>query len=221
MSVQAETQAKARKVVHADIKPENPAERAAHYIDAPNMPWETTKFPGIKIKVLYTDNDGATTALFSSIRRHRAAARAHRARADLCDRGLARRSRGQMRPGTVRLASGRQSARSGRSQRRRAARLLPQAEPLRLRRKILHGERRALSHRRYYAAIAPTRQRATPPPPHNRLSDRGRHPTTSNRRGIEVHARIRERPGVIFLRRLDPFSAGRGRSSVWGAFGAA
>ena len=38
MSVQAETQAKARKVVHADIKPENPAERAAHYIDAPNMP---------------------------------------------------------------------------------------------------------------------------------------------------------------------------------------
>jgi anti-sigma factor ChrR (cupin superfamily) len=64
MSVQAETQAKARKVVHADIKPENPAERAAHYIDAPNMPWETTKFPGIKIKVLYADNDGATTALF-------------------------------------------------------------------------------------------------------------------------------------------------------------
>jgi quercetin dioxygenase-like cupin family protein len=57
-------QAQARKVVHADIKPENPPERAAHYVDAPNLPWEATKFPGIKIKVLYTDNNGVTTALF-------------------------------------------------------------------------------------------------------------------------------------------------------------
>jgi anti-sigma factor ChrR (cupin superfamily) len=64
MSVQAETDTKARQVVHADIKPDNPAERAAHYIDAPNLPWETTKFRGIKIKVLYTDNNGVTTALF-------------------------------------------------------------------------------------------------------------------------------------------------------------
>jgi quercetin dioxygenase-like cupin family protein len=54
----------ARKVVHADIKPENPPERAAHYLDVPNMPWEATKFPGIKIKVLYTDDSGITTALF-------------------------------------------------------------------------------------------------------------------------------------------------------------
>ena len=53
-----------RKVVHADIKPENPPERAAHFIDAPKMPWENTKFPGIKIKVLYTDDTGVTTALF-------------------------------------------------------------------------------------------------------------------------------------------------------------
>ena len=28
------------------------------------MPWEPTKFPGIKIKVLYTDDTGITTALF-------------------------------------------------------------------------------------------------------------------------------------------------------------
>src|SRR6476619_5207778 len=51
-------------LVHPDIKPENPPERAAHYLDVPNMPWEATKFPGIKIKVLYTDDTGITTALF-------------------------------------------------------------------------------------------------------------------------------------------------------------
>jgi quercetin dioxygenase-like cupin family protein len=53
-----------RKIVHADIKPENAAELASHYIDAPNMAWEPTKFPSIKIKVLYTDNSGITNALF-------------------------------------------------------------------------------------------------------------------------------------------------------------
>jgi quercetin dioxygenase-like cupin family protein len=52
------------KLVHADIKPENPPERAAHYVDAPNMPWATTKFRGIQIKVLYSDDNGITTALF-------------------------------------------------------------------------------------------------------------------------------------------------------------
>jgi quercetin dioxygenase-like cupin family protein len=56
--------APARKVVYADIKPQNSPERAAHYVDAPGMPWEKTKFPGIQIKVLYTDNNGVTTALF-------------------------------------------------------------------------------------------------------------------------------------------------------------
>jgi anti-sigma factor ChrR (cupin superfamily) len=56
--------APARKVVHSDIKQDNPPERAAHYIDAPNMPWEKTKFPGIQIKVLYSDGEGVTTALF-------------------------------------------------------------------------------------------------------------------------------------------------------------
>ena len=48
----------ARKLAHPDIKAENPPERAAHYLDVPNMPWEPTKFPGIKIKVLYTDDSG-------------------------------------------------------------------------------------------------------------------------------------------------------------------
>ena len=46
----------ARKLVHSDIKPDNPPERVAHYLDVPNMPWEATKFPGIKIKVLYSDD---------------------------------------------------------------------------------------------------------------------------------------------------------------------
>jgi len=41
-----------RALVHPDITAENPPERAAHYLDVPNMPWEATKFPGIQIKVL-------------------------------------------------------------------------------------------------------------------------------------------------------------------------
>ena len=53
-----------RELVHSDIKPENLPERAAHYLDVPNMPWEATKFPGIQIKVLYADDAGMTTALF-------------------------------------------------------------------------------------------------------------------------------------------------------------
>ena len=53
MSVQS-TSMQSRKLVHSDIKPENPPERAAHYVDVPSMPWEATKFPSIKIKVLYT-----------------------------------------------------------------------------------------------------------------------------------------------------------------------
>jgi quercetin dioxygenase-like cupin family protein len=51
-------------VVHPDIRPDNPPERASHYIDVPNIPWESTKFPGIRIKVLYSDDSGITTALF-------------------------------------------------------------------------------------------------------------------------------------------------------------
>ncbi|HRD74921.1 MAG TPA: cupin domain-containing protein, partial [Hyphomicrobiaceae bacterium] len=50
--------------VHTDIKPENPGHLASRYLDVPNMPWEKTKFPGIEIKVLYSDDSGATTALF-------------------------------------------------------------------------------------------------------------------------------------------------------------
>jgi anti-sigma factor ChrR (cupin superfamily) len=52
------------EVVHNDIKPENPPELASHYLDVPEMPWEETEFVGIKIKVLYSDDRGVTTALF-------------------------------------------------------------------------------------------------------------------------------------------------------------
>jgi anti-sigma factor ChrR (cupin superfamily) len=56
--------AQPRKVVHPDIKPENPPALASRYLDVPSMPWQPTKFPGIEIKVLYSDNSGITTALF-------------------------------------------------------------------------------------------------------------------------------------------------------------
>ena len=34
-----------RKTVHADIKLNNDPELATRFLDVPNMPWETTKFP--------------------------------------------------------------------------------------------------------------------------------------------------------------------------------
>ena len=33
------------------------------FLDVPNMPWETTKFAGIKCKTLYTDGSGMATLL--------------------------------------------------------------------------------------------------------------------------------------------------------------
>src|SRR5262249_2005738 len=56
--------AQPRKVVHPDIKPENTPELASRYLDVPNMKWEPTKFAGIRIKVLYSDDSGITTAPF-------------------------------------------------------------------------------------------------------------------------------------------------------------
>jgi len=51
-------------VVHTDIKPNVDPALATRYLDVPNMSWEPTKFPGIRIKVLYSDDEGMTTALF-------------------------------------------------------------------------------------------------------------------------------------------------------------
>ena len=51
---------KARKRLLAD-EPSPPS----HYIDVVNAAWETSKFPGIEHKVLYTDpNTGMATLLF-------------------------------------------------------------------------------------------------------------------------------------------------------------
>ena len=47
-----------------DIKLNDTPELATRYLDVPNMAWEPTKFPGIQIKVLYSDDQGMTTALF-------------------------------------------------------------------------------------------------------------------------------------------------------------
>jgi anti-sigma factor ChrR (cupin superfamily) len=51
---------KTRKRLLAD-EPSPPS----HYIDVVNAPWETSKFPGIEHKVLYSDpNSGMATLLF-------------------------------------------------------------------------------------------------------------------------------------------------------------
>jgi anti-sigma factor ChrR (cupin superfamily) len=54
----------ATEVLHPESEPVNTPELASRYLDVPNMPWVETKFPGIKIKVLYSDKSGITTALF-------------------------------------------------------------------------------------------------------------------------------------------------------------
>jgi len=60
----AQSSTASRTVLHADIKPSNAPELATRFLDVPNMAWEETKFPGIQIKVLYSDDEGRTTALF-------------------------------------------------------------------------------------------------------------------------------------------------------------
>ena len=149
-----------RKVVHSDIKPENPPERAAHYLDVPNMPWEATKFPGIQIKVLYSDDNGITTALFKlapgavvPLHEHTALEQTYVIEGSLEDH------EGMCGPGQFVLAPGRQPARGGRAQRRRHPRLLPQAQPLRLRREVLHRAGRALAGDRHASSFAATHLR--------------------------------------------------------------
>src|SRR6185312_1791335 len=133
-----------RKLVHSDIKPANPPERAAHYLDVPNMPWEATKFPGIQIKVLYTDEGGITTALFKlapgavvPLHEHTALEQTYVIEGSLEDH--------EGKCGPVRLATGRQSARGGGAEWRGDPWLLPEAQSLRLWREVLHRPRRAIA----------------------------------------------------------------------------
>jgi len=44
--------------------PPNPPELRSHIVAASQMPWETTDFPGISMKVLYKDDQGRSTILF-------------------------------------------------------------------------------------------------------------------------------------------------------------
>ena len=51
--------------VNTMMRPENTSATRSHYIDVVSMPWEATKFPGIEMKVLYTDPEsGLSTILF-------------------------------------------------------------------------------------------------------------------------------------------------------------
>ena len=50
--------------LQTEMKLNDTPELATRYLDAPNMEWEVTEFPGIQIKVLYSDDQGMTTALF-------------------------------------------------------------------------------------------------------------------------------------------------------------
>ena len=134
-----------RKVVHADIKLNNEPELATRFLDVPNMPWEATKFPGIQIKVLYSDDDGRTTALFKlapgavvPLHEHTALEQTYVLEGTLEDH------EGVCGPGQFcwRPAGNQHEAVAPKG----AAdpRLLPQAQPLRLRREVLHRGRRAV-----------------------------------------------------------------------------
>ena len=50
--------------LNTEMKLNDTPELATRYLDVPNMEWEETEFPGIQIKVLYSDGQGMTTALF-------------------------------------------------------------------------------------------------------------------------------------------------------------
>src|SRR5262249_49859820 len=131
------------KVVHPDIKPENTPELVSRYLDVPNMPWEPTKFAGIRIKVLYSDDSGITTALFKLDPRAVVPLHEHTAlEQTFVLEGTLEDHEGTCGPG--RVAAGRQPARGGGAQRRRHPRLLPQAKSLCPRREVLHRGRGAV-----------------------------------------------------------------------------
>jgi len=51
-------------MVDTTMRPENTEATRSRYIDVVGMKWERTKFPGIEMKVLYTDDSGLSTILF-------------------------------------------------------------------------------------------------------------------------------------------------------------
>src|SRR5246127_4006103 len=134
MKKEAPMSAQPRKVVHPDITPENTPELTSRYLDVPNMPWEATNFAGIRIKVLYSDESGITTALFKldpgavvPLHEHTALEQTFVLEGTLEDHeGVCGPGQFVWRPG---------------AQRRRHPRLLPQAKSLCPRREVLHRGR--------------------------------------------------------------------------------
>jgi anti-sigma factor ChrR (cupin superfamily) len=141
--------AKKRKVVHADIKLNNKPELATRFLDVPNMPWEATKFPGIQIKVLYSDDEGMTTALFKlapgavvPLHEHTALEQTYVLEGSLEDH------EGVCGPGQFCWRPAGNQHEAVAPKRRAHSRLLPQAQPLRLWREVLHRGRPAVRRTR-------------------------------------------------------------------------
>lgn len=44
--------------------PVNPPELRSHFVAASTLPWQPTQFPGIEMKLLYSDDEGRSTILF-------------------------------------------------------------------------------------------------------------------------------------------------------------
>lgn len=42
----------------------NPPDLRSHFINPAGMPWAATEFPGIEMKILYSDDDGHSAILF-------------------------------------------------------------------------------------------------------------------------------------------------------------
>ena len=104
--------AQSRQVVHADIKPENTPELASRYLDVPEHAVGEDQVPGHPDQgALFRRRRHHHRPVQARAGRRRAAARAHRARADLRARRHDRGPRGRVRAGPVRVAAGRQSAR--------------------------------------------------------------------------------------------------------------
>jgi hypothetical protein len=134
-----------RKIVHEDIKLNTDPKLASRFLDVPNMPWEKTKFPGIEIKVLYADDDGLTTALFRlqpgavvPLHEHTALEQTYVLEGTLEDH------EGVCGPRTVRVAPAGNQHEATAPNGALIPWLFPEAEPVRLRREVLHRRRGTL-----------------------------------------------------------------------------
>src|SRR6185369_18007368 len=47
-----------------NLAPVNPPHLRSTHVAASSMPWQPTQFPGIEMKILYSDDEGRSTILF-------------------------------------------------------------------------------------------------------------------------------------------------------------